>query len=323
MRTHPRALVALFLAAGLAAPAFAADDKPAALAWKFEKGKAFYQEVTSDTTQTIKVKDKEEVKRATKSTFYYEWTPDEVGDKDKPTLLKLKIVGVKMETDVGGEKATYDSTKLGGGQTGPLAAFCTALDGAEFKVTLGPDGKVTKVEGRDELLKRLLPSAETKKALETILSEDALKQAVESALAGLPPAGTELKKDAKWERKGVKLPLGPLGAYSTDYTYTYDSGDDKTAKIKVEASVSHAAPADDAGGSLPFKIKKTDLKSAKAGAGTITFNKEKGWIESADLTVDAKGTLTVDSGDKPTDVEVAVTRKTTVKTTAENPVKKP
>src|SRR5438105_2462164 len=85
---HRRWLVAsLFLA--LIVPAFAQEGKPVNLSWKFEKDKTFYQEMTTETKQTMKVMGTD-VNQTQKQTFIYSWTPVEQ-DKDKNWVVKQKI----------------------------------------------------------------------------------------------------------------------------------------------------------------------------------------------------------------------------------------
>ena len=88
-------LTSLTLALVLASTARSADDS-ADLKWKFEKGKVFYQTLTTETTQDMKVMGMD-VKQKPSQTFWLSWTP--VEEKDKSWTLKQKIEGVKMEIE--------------------------------------------------------------------------------------------------------------------------------------------------------------------------------------------------------------------------------
>src|SRR5262249_19749646 len=79
-------LIPLFLLGLFALPAWAQEGKTE-LKWKFEKGKPFYQELSTDTTQDIKVMGMD-VKQKQKQTFYFSWTPIE--QKDKDWIIKQK-----------------------------------------------------------------------------------------------------------------------------------------------------------------------------------------------------------------------------------------
>ena len=83
------------------------DKKGTLLAWKFEKGKPFYQTMTTMTTQNMTVTGTK-VEQKQEQTFYFMFTPTKV-DKDK-VILEQKIIGLKMNIDIGGSKINYDST---------------------------------------------------------------------------------------------------------------------------------------------------------------------------------------------------------------------
>jgi len=311
---YRRSFVTLFAVVALALPAFG-QDKPVNLSWKFEKGKTFYQEMTTKTDQSMKVMGSD-VKQTQTQTFYFSWTP--VEEKDKNWTIKQKIEGVKMDIDIGGNRINFDSTK-DTGTANPLADFFKALVGSEFTITVSPEMKVTKIEGRAEFLTKLTTAnPQMKGLLESILSEDALKQMSDPTFAAVP--NKEVKKGDTWTKES-KLNMGPIGNYNTTYKYTYEGPDGKLEKIKVETTLTYAPPADNAGGALPFKIKSADLKSDKA-TGTILFDKDKGRVESSEMNLDLKGKLSIEIGGMTTDVELSQTQKTTVKTTDTNPVKK-
>jgi hypothetical protein len=111
--SHPRLAAAFVLLLGIAVPLAAQDTKDkdknknkaaatqdakdkdkgkdqggkAELKWKFEKGKAFYQKMTTTTEQTMKVMNND-VKQTQKQTFYFSWTP--VEQKGDTWILKQK-----------------------------------------------------------------------------------------------------------------------------------------------------------------------------------------------------------------------------------------
>ncbi|MBY0525138.1 MAG: hypothetical protein K2R98_17160 [Gemmataceae bacterium] len=308
-------LIALSLVV-LVLPAFA-QDKPVEIKWKFEKGKPFYQELKTETSQDMKVMGMD-VKQKQTQTFFFSWTP--VEQKDKDWIIKQKIEGVKMEIVIGGNTISYDSTNPGTANN-PLSEFFKALVGSEFTLTVGPDMKVTKVEGRDEFLKKLVAAnQQMKPLLDQILSENALKQMADPSFAVVPPKG-EAKKDETWENK-TKLELGPIGSYDTTYTYKFLGEEKGLAKIGVTAALKYNAPgADGPAGGLPFKIKEAKLESKNA-TGTVFFDPKAGRVDNSEMNLTLEGTLQIEIGGMTTTVELKQTQKTTVKTTAESPIKK-
>jgi hypothetical protein len=297
-----------FLAAG------AWGQSPVELKWKFEKGKSFYQEMTTETKQEMKVMG-QTINQFQKVTFYLSWNP--VEQKDGNWTVKQKIEGLKMEIEIGGNKIPYDSTKEGG-PTNPLSDFFKALVGSEFTLTIDKNMKITKIDGRDEFLKKLVKeNQQMAPLLQTILSDEALKQMSDPAFAVIPDK--PVKKGDTWNRKAA-LNMGPIGTFDTDYKYTDEGADEnKLQKIKVETSLKYQPPGPNAGGNLPFKIMKADLNS-KDSNGNILFDSTKGRVSSSNMTMKLTGTLTIEIGGTASDVTLDQTQTTTVKTTDENPI---
>lgn len=295
-------------------------QNPVELKWKFEKGKPFYQEMTTDTTQKMTVMG-QNITQVQKVTFFLSWTPVDK-DKDGNWTVKQKIDGLKMEIEIGGNKITYDSVK-DAGQNNPLGEFFKQLVDSEFTLTVNDKMEITKVEGKDKFIDKLAkanPQMET--LLKEILSDDAIKQMADPTFGALPDK--PVKKGDTWPRKNV-LNMGPIGKYETDYTYTYEgkNKNEKFHQIKVDTKLKYTPPDSKAQPQLPFKITKADLKSDKKGTtGTILFDTDKGRVESSDMKLHLTGFLDIDIGGQSTKVNLDQTQTTTVKTTDTNPVKK-
>jgi len=299
-------------------------DAKVTLAWKFEKvdGKyaEFFQKMTTETKQTMKVMGNT-VTQTQKQTFYFSWKPtDKTGDK---VTIEQKIIGVAMDIDIGGSKITYDSKKEN--TNNPLAEFFKALEGATFTVTLNTKTlKVESIKGRDEFLKKLVQAnPQMKPLLDTILSEEALKEMAEPTFAVVSPDA--VTKGKSWT-KNTKLDMGPIGTYKNVYTYTYEGPegkDGKLHKIKVDTALTYTAPPDgtDSRG-LPFKIKSAALKSKNA-TGSIIFNQERGRVESSEMSLELDGTLQIEIGGQTTTVTLEQVQKSSVETTDVNPMPQP
>ena len=299
-----------------------AADKPSAdtatLKWKFEKGKTFYQTMTTKTNQNMKVMGSD-IKQDQSQTFWFSWTPEE--DKDGKWAIKQKIEGVQMSIDIGGSKISIDSTQPAP-LSSPLGEFVKALVGSEFKIILTKDFKVEKIEGRKEFLDKLIQSNPPMKGLlEQILSEEAIKEMADPTFAVLP---NEPKKvDDKWERKS-NIKMGPIGSYNNVYTYTYKGKDGKLDKIDVKTALTYSPPdpAAAAGGAMPFKIKSAKLESKNA-SGTIWVDADKGRVDHSDMKLELSGNLSIEINGQTADVTLTQEQSTNVKTTDELPFKKP
>jgi hypothetical protein len=314
--THRWLACGLALTLAAAAPAAPAPDVPTVkLALKFEKGKTFYQKMTSETNQTMKVMGMD-VDQKQVQTFVFSWTPVRQ-EADKSWVVRQRIEAVQVDMEVAGNKISFDSVK-GGGDDNPLRDVFKGMVGCEFTMTISPRLKITKVEGREEFVKRLAETKEElKPLLDQMLSEDALKQMADPAFAAVPDK--EVKKGDSWTRAS-KLSLGALGNYETKSTYTYE-GPGKEANIeKISAKIEMTyKPADNDAGGLPFKVTNADLKSSDA-VGTIEFRRDKGRIERSEMKTTIKGKITIEVAGTANEVELSQTQTTTVTTSDENPL---
>jgi hypothetical protein len=289
----------------------------ASLKWEFQKDKPIYQEMTTATSQTMKVMGMD-VTQDQSQTFVLSWTPKEQ-DKDKNWVVKQKIEAIKMDIKIADNKITYDSTKDAQGTANPLGDFFKALVGSEFTITLSPDFKILKIEGRDEFINKLIKANPQMEALlKQILGDDALKQMAENAFAAVP--NTTVQKGQTWERTS-KVVMGPIGTYDTTYKFTYEGKEGKFDKIKVDTTLKYTPPGPNSAGSLPFKIKGADL-NAKDAKGTILFDPEKHWIDSSESKLTLEGKLSIEINGQPSEVQLTQNQTTKVKTSDTNPVKK-
>ena len=213
-------------------------DKPV---WKgFDNDKPFWQEMTTETNQTMTVQG-QQVKQDQKQTFWVMWTVKEKGTNT--WKVEYKIVGVKMNIQIGGNNISYDSTDLKNPPpNNPLTDFFKALVGSDFTLTVTNDPKtgltvsdidqskldafVNKLSAANEQLKPLLKS---------ILDKEAIKQMSNPTFAAFPKSDADWTKGS-WEYK-VLLSMGPIGSYNTTYTYT--KGKDSN-KIDVKAKITVA-----------------------------------------------------------------------------------
>jgi hypothetical protein len=293
-------------------------QEPVKLEWKFQKDKAFYQDMNTKTKQTMKIMAMDTVTQNQDQTFIFSWTPLEQ-DKDKNWIIEQKIEGVKMDIEIGGNKISYDSTNASASTGNPLADFFKALVGSKFKLTISPDMKVLKIEGKDDFIGRLVKAnPQMEPLLKQILGDEALKQMADPAFAALPPH--PVKKGDTW-KKDSKLDMGPIGTYDTTYNYTYEGKDGKLDKIKVDTVLKYKAPEAGAAGQLPFKIKAAKLDSKNA-TGTIWFDNEKGRMDHSDMKLTLEGKLTIEIGGMTSEVDLTQEQDTKVTTTDQNPAAK-
>ena len=294
------------------------DEKPAGKAEfkAFDSKDPFYQEVRTETTQIMTVMG-QQVTQKQDQTFYIEWTP-KGKDKDGNYEVAQKVIGVKMNIDIGGNKIAYDSQLPPDKQPkNPMTDFFTALMSQPLTFTISPDLDIKKIDGRTDFIKKLSDTNPAiKTLLDTIMSENALKKMADPTWFAVPPADT-----SKPWTKSSELKLGPIGTYDTTFTFTLKGTDKGKDTIDVQADLKYTPPTDKEKGGLPFTIKSAKLES-KEGKGTAVFDRQLGRIESSTLTMKLKGNLTIEVGNMATDIELDQTQTSTTKTTSTNPLKK-
>lgn len=319
----PRTRFAVAVLLGVAVAGLAgAQERKFELGFKGKDGKLtpFYQEVTTDVTQVIKVQN-QDLTQKQKSTFWYQWTPvkEEKVTEGKEEFtrwtVKQKIEGLEMNIDISGNPINYSSKAESTGSAGNpgLVEYFKGLKDTEFTVTLGKNYKVEKVEGKDEFVKKLgAGSAQMDALLKKVMTDDALREMVDPT-AKLFPDGQKKVGDT-WEKK-TNLNLGPIGSYELVYKLKYVGVEKEKDKLEIETAITYAAPKDNPDGLL-FRIKEgSKLTSDPAGSkGTVLYDPKAQRIDSAEINITLKGDLTVVIGGTDTRVELTQVQKTTIKT---------
>jgi hypothetical protein len=305
--------VFLLALASVSAPA---PEAKAVYKWQFEKGKTFYQEVTTETRQTMTIMGNN-VAQTQKQVFLFSFTPQRrEGDG---WIVRQVVEGVKVEIDVGGNKVAYDSTKEDAADN-PLAGFFKGLVGADFTLVLDANTKVIRVEGVEALAHKLVgANPQAMSALALALSEDTFKEMATQTFLSLP--GREVNKGDSWTRLS-KLDMGPMGHCTVPYEYTCAGTEGKFVRFKVDNSgFKYEAAQGDAGNTLPFKVREANLKTKKSG-GSILFDTTKGRVDSSEMVLELEGRLSIEIAGQLSEIELSQSQKTTVQTTDTNPMKK-
>ncbi|OWK46357.1 hypothetical protein FRUB_00056 [Fimbriiglobus ruber] len=283
---------------------------------KFEKDKAFYQRLTTKVEQNLKVTGGSDVPLKHEQTFFFKWTPLSQ-DKDK-WVVKQTIEGVKFKLDIAGQTIEYDSTETnpsGAAGNPGLVEFFKNLIGAEFTVTFGPGGVVEKVDGREELLKKLSAvNPQMEAVLKKVLSEEAVKEMTDPG-AGVATTA-EQAVNSSWEKKST-LSLGPIGSYERTFNYTFkgkDAEKKELDRVEVKPTLTYK-PSNDAGDGLPFRIKGGTLATTpETKPGILLYNPKTGRVESVKFNVILKGDIDVTIGTAEAKVALYQDQKTELDT---------
>ncbi len=278
-------------------PVMPRADDAERLLLNFDKGPPYYVELNTETRTAMKVMG-QNVAQTQTLTFYLQWTPEGKNQLGHG-MFRIKIIGIKTKIDIGGVVIDYDSTQ-DRPNPAPLADFFTKLLDADFKLTIDPrESKVSKIEGHDELIRKLgVTQPQMEPLLKSIMSQGLLTQMVTPVFGFVPQQAVQ--RGDTWERPHV-FDLGPIGSYRSVNQYTYDRKEESRVRIVVQSQLRYEAPKEKAG--LPFQIRSADLKST-TGAGEIVFDTAKGRLVESTLRQALSGTLTIEVGGMETLIEL-------------------
>jgi len=297
-------------AAPAAAPVAPASDK-LKFAPIFTIGKPFFQQVTTDVEQIVKVTGGSELKLKHSQIFFFRWEGMKV--ENTKTTAKLTIRGIKLKVDVANNPVNYDSTADQPNANNPgLNDFLKNLVGADLTVVFNEAMAVEKVEGQEELLKRLgAANQSVEQLLKKILTADSLKEMCDP-LAGLTP-DTPKGVGETWT-KSTPIKLGPIGDYDRTLSFVYKGKDPEQKeleRVEVTPKLAYKPPSDAADGLL-FRIKSGELNTVNPKPGYFLYDAKTGLLIKSELVVTMTGTLNVAIGNTETTVMLNQTQTTTV-----------
>ena len=257
----------------LAALAVPAAGQEVQLKWKFKQGDKFYVEDVTVMKQSVAVLN-QVIKEEQKTTTVTSYQIEKVGTEGITVKMKIEGMDVKSDSPIGLYAKIMEKTK-----------------GASFTFTLTPEGKVTKLEGFDEFLKKLDTGDEdTNKMLKLFITEDMYMQSIEQAFGFVP--NKAVKKGDSWTREN-KIPFSGMGEFKSSTIFTYNGKGEGGEQITLKQELAYVPPKKGADFGGLFKVLKGDLKAENA-KGTYVFDAEKGRLVSANNSMVIRGTLTLD-----------------------------
>jgi uncharacterized protein DUF6263 len=269
--------------------------------WCRPRRSLLHQVVTTETSRAMRA-GRQAISIQERTTFHYTWRL--LCCDDREWVFQQRIESLRLENlHVCGTILTYDSAETSANPNGLVSEVCGALAGAEFTVTLTPDLRVLKIEGREVLLRKLV-RVEERALLDEVMSDVMLRSRIEQSLPVLPKPPK--RAGEAWTRES-SLEMGPIGRYPVRNAYSIAGRAGKIAKVRVEPSID--------------KAKNAELKSGES-AGMISLDTREDRVERSELTVQFKGKFTVVIGGDKTEVELDQMQRTTFKTMNENPPKR-
>ncbi len=282
-----------------------------AMEWKLKEGDKFYLETVSTFKQVMRTLGRE-LKQDLEQTTVFGVTVTKK-DADGSFVLEQKIEALMIKNAAGTAGGTDDK-------------FNQQLIGAVFKVTVSPKGEVTKFEGYDDLVKKVVgDDAAARKVFQAIMPEEYSKRSAAEAFAFLPDK--PVKTADNWERK-LETSLGPLGSFSSKRTYTYEGRETAEGKdlekITFTAATTYNPPTPPKSGEPPafaFQVDKGDLK-VEDYKGTVWFDAAAGRLARSEWSMRVRGTVVITVSGTKIDTEAQQDQTVKIRLLDKNPAAK-
>jgi len=310
-RAHPRArntfiraLVSLVVAC-IAAPAVAQSID---LSWRWTPGATDRFRLVETMLQTVSADQPTEL-RWTRTLEYTQTV--EPADRGVTVTRTFDAVAVEAEGH-GDSPVRYDSNDPATSPDHPLVAPFAQMLGRSLRVTLDADGRVTAVQGPDELLRAMLgPLEQAAPGLSGLLPQppqaSRIVDQTQAALDLIP--GKRVRRGQSWP---VDIPhaLPLVGRLDTAVTARLQRIRRGVAVIDIEGRFDQSAP-DGGRGATPTLL---ELKRS-AISGAIEFDLEHGQVRRQTLDIDSAWSAAADLlealGAEPTEQSIRQTVKLT------------
>ena len=228
----------------------------------------------------------------------------------KYTRVWFKQAGAAGELD-------YDSADPPA-ELAPAARGYAGLVGQQLQFEMTPDGRVTEVEGIDELVQNMvealdLPDGPMKEAatqaMKGQMNEDSIKQMMSLATAIYPPKPVAVGDS--WEDRSM---LGGMTPMVIDSTFTLKEFDDTTATLAVDGKL---APAPDA---QPFEMNGMKMMAQLGGTqnGTTVLDRDTGLAIKSTVQQSMSGTMSMTTP-QGQDMDIDMTVESTMTLTTQDP----
>lgn len=285
---------------GLATSAHADEQ----IKWKLKAGDTFYSEEKTETKMEIMTIGQNIPMEMTNLTIS-QYTVKEVRD-DGSIVIERVVKKTKNEM----------STPMPGAD---MDALGKALEGLKFTVTFDKNMNITKLEGYQDLIKRLKEIDEAgAEMLKGMMPEESLRKTVEE-LFGVVPTKT-IKVGDTWDRKS-SMSLGPMGKLTVDVNYKLAELNSAEANIEYTMKMKHdPSNKGDENSPIPFKISKMDVQTGKS-KGKLVFDVAKGRLKKGENEISMVIKMVADANGQEIEMEIHQEIKASMKLSDQDPSK--
>ncbi len=270
------------------------------IAWRFKEEQQFFVEQKLVQSQSVVVAGQKK-DSTTSQTSLLRFDVQRLHDDGKVDILMT----VERVGHTGGPTQTTQLTKQ--------------MAGAEFPLTIGKNGKLVRLDGYSDFVKKIAAGDDRRATLfKAVLSEDSFKKLVAQTFEVGP--GRTVEAGESWQHK-LKLPLGPFGSIAFNRTMKFigvaTDTEEKQLKLNVSGTASYERPTGDYPG-FPFKVTQGSFEF-KDITGKATFDASANMLKSLEVQLQMNGKLTISIGNSQQDVTISQKQTSTLKVLSEKP----
>lgn len=238
------------------------------LRFNLKKGTTY--EMTMTTTSKVEQKMAgQEVKIDQKMVFVLAYKVKDVLP-NKNFLLEYSMPKIMMDMNVNGQKMSFDSSV--DDETNPMNAALKGFDQIHLNIEMTSTGKVVRVEGIDDYLKKISVNNQLAQTMQMLSNENSFGSFIEQTFNYFPE--NEIKKEDKWS---VSFKMPTFMELDTKMDFEVASIEKNDVLLNVNSDIKIDSPIEKNG--MKIQMNMTGTQN-----GTMTIDSNDGWIKSSELT---------------------------------------
>lgn len=238
------------------------------LRFNLKKGTTY--EMTMTTTSKVEQKMAgQEVKIDQKMVFVLAYKVKDVLP-NKNFLLEYSMPKIMMDMNVNGQKMSFDSSV--DDESNPMNAALKGFDQIHLNIEMTSTGKVVRVEGIDDYLKKISVNNQLAQTMQMLSNENSFGSFIEQTFNYFPE--NEIKKEDKWS---VSFKMPTFMELDTKMDFEVASIEKNDVLLNVNSDIKIDSPIEKNG--MKIQMNMTGTQN-----GTMTIDSNDGWIKSSELT---------------------------------------
>ncbi|MFY9153737.1 MAG: DUF6263 family protein [Prolixibacteraceae bacterium] len=189
---------------------------------------------------------------------------------NKNYLMEYSMPKIMMDMNVNNQKMNFNSAIED--PSNPINAALKGFDQVKLNIEMTSTGKVVRVEGMDDYLKKISGNNQLAQSMQMLSDEKSFGSFIEQTFNYFPE--NEVKKDDKWS---VSFKMPTVMELETKMDFEVASIGKDQVLLNVNSNIKIDSPIEKNG-------MKIQLNMNGSQNGTMTIDSNDGWIKSSELT---------------------------------------